>query len=306
MTGLESPIRFFAADECLESVTLPNGRVQLLSTGASSEVTRCEVLAGKRLTLVPEGRVNETYYILQGAFQSEDKSNPRLLRAGEHLVSSEIVKPLIFRALCDTTFLYFSSKPQFHHISGNLTQLRQMAIEVELKDQYTADHCGRLQKLSYTTGRVLGLDQEQLFYLDFGAFFHDVGKTRIPESILLKPAKLDPEEFAVIKKHPQLGKDLLNPTCLQSAGFVVEQHHERSDGSGYPYGLAGDDVSVEASIVAVADTFDAMTTDRPYRKALPAEVAFAELRRYAGIHYPREVVRAFFEAVNRLEPARAA
>ena len=91
---------------------------------------------------------------------------------------------------------------------------------------------------------------------------------------------------------------MLDPTFLRPAGYVVEQHHERLDGSGYPYGLAGKEISTEASIVAVADTFDAMTTDRPYRKALSAETAFAELERFKGLHYPREVVRAFFEVIR--------
>ena len=97
-----------------------------------------------------------------------------------------------------------------------------------------------------------------------------------------------------------LGRELLEPTFMKDAGKIVEQHHERLDGSGYPFGLSGEAVMIESYIVAVADTYDAMTTDRPYRKALLPEVAFAELERYSGIHYPSEVVRAFASAIKRV------
>ena len=104
-----------------------------------------------------------------------------------------------------------------------------------------------------------------------------------------------------------MGCEVLNATFLKEAGIVVEQHHERMDGSGYPYGLSGKDILTESYIVAVADTYDAMTTDRPYRKALSDEVAFEEIRKYAGVHFPKEVIDAFFAAVEVLgERARVA
>ena len=108
-----------------------------------------------------------------------------------------------------------------------------------------------------------------------------------------RSAKLTPEEWEVIKKHPTHGRELLAQTFMKEAATIVEQHHERSDGSGYPKGLSGDKILIESSIVAVADTFDAMTTDRPYRKASTQAEALAELHKYAGVHYPKEVVRAF-------------
>ncbi len=176
-----------------------------------------------------------------------------------------------------------------------------------MKDGYTADHCRRLQRLSYATGQQLGLSQTELYRLDFGSLLHDIGKIEVPVEILQKPGKLTPGEWERVKQHPSLGREMLATTHVKEAGIVVEQHHERLDGSGYPYGLSGKDILTEAYIVAVADTFDAMTTDRPYRKALSDEVAFEEIRKYAGVHYPREVVDAFFEAVDVLgEKARAA
>ena len=176
-----------------------------------------------------------------------------------------------------------------------------------MKDGYTADHCRRLQRLGCATGQQLGLSQAELYRLDFGSLLHDVGKVKVPVEILQKSGKLTPEEWTIIKQHPTMGCEVLNATFLKEAGIVVEQHHERMDGSGYPYGLSGKDILTESYVVAVADTYDAMTTDRPYRKALSDEVAFEEIRKYGGVHYPREVVDAFFAAVDVLgEKARAA
>ncbi len=159
----------------------------------------------------------------------------------------------------------------------------------------------RIQRLSYATGQELGLEPHRLYLLNYGAYLHDLGKVRIPLEILQKPAALTPDEWRVMKRHPTFGRELLEPTFMKDVGPIVEQHHERFDGSGYPHGLAGEEVLLEAAIVAVADTYDAMTTDRVYRKALPPEVAFAEIDKYAGVHYPREVVAAFFTALKQTE-----
>lgn len=170
-----------------------------------------------------------------------------------------------------------------------------------MKDGYTADHCDRLQALSYATGLELGLSTSRLRLLDQGAYLHDVGKISVPIEILQKPSSLTSSEWDAIKRHPTAGRELLDKTFMKEAGKIVEQHHERLDGSGYPYGLAGSDVLIEATIVAVADTYDAMTTDRPYRRALSRDEALAEIQKYAGVHYPKEVVRAFMSAIKKLE-----
>lgn len=101
-----------------------------------------------------------------------------------------------------------------------------------------------------------------------------------------------------MKQHPTFGRELLEATLMKEAGQIVEQHHERLDGSGYPFGLSGSDIPVESAIVAVVNTYDAMTTERPYQRAFEPEEAFAELRRLAGLHYPEEVVEAFLAAIK--------
>ena len=263
--------------------------------------------ANKRLIIVPTGTALEVYYVLSGGLQYALNGSLHRIGPGQHIVVEHIDAPLTLQSLTTTNLLVTSSQPQFYQISHNFEELTQLAVEIEIKDGYTADHCRRLQRLSYATGQQLGLSQTELYRLDFGALLHDIGKVEIPVEILQKPGELTPEEWNRVKQHPSLGREILATTHVKEAGIVVEQHHERMDGSGYPYGLSGKDILTEAYIVAVADTFDAMTTDRPYRKALPDEVALEEIRKYAGVHYPKEVADAFFAAVEVLgEGARAA
>lgn len=285
-------------DSPLEAVSSKGGEFRLLHTHARSELTEMFLHRDTRLALTPAGEILETFYLLSGKLGGELAGNAYMLEPGDTIFTENLPEPFILTALTDTRILYLTEKPQFHTISEHLSQLKHLAVEVELKDGYTAGHCERLQELSYRTGLKLGLSSTELHRLDFGAYLHDVGKTLIPLAILNKPGKLTPDEWAVIKKHAEYGRELLENTFMSESGKIVEQHHERLDGSGYPYGLKEDEISVEAAVVAVADTFDAMTTDRPYRKAMDATFALDEIWRYAGIHYRRDVVSAFTSTVK--------
>lgn len=292
--------------ESLETVSSKAGEIRLLVSEGSTEVIEGVLGRGERITLTPAAGSVETYYLLEGALRYDpsgerrgrERPSPLIVGPGDHIVTKALAEPVTFVAQRDVRFLYVTSQPIFHEVSQKVGELMRLSIEVEVRDGYTAEHCYRLQALSYATGRVLGLPPNRLYLLNFGAYLHDVGKIKVPAAILQKPAALTPDEWAIIKKHPTFGRELLESTFMSEAGAIVEQHHERSDGSGYPYGLSGDAILVEASIVAVADTYDAMTTDRPYRRASSPAEACAEIRRYAGRHYPVEVVEAFFEALR--------
>ena len=278
--------------EALEKVHSKVSTFSLLSTSNNSEVMHLSLKREGRLSLMPSGSITEVFYLLSGELSYEPFGMIKFY-PGDSVTTANLSAPVILTAVADTQLLYVTSKPQFHLLSSHLTELRTLAVEVELKDGYTADHCDRLQSLSYATARELGLYAGNLVVLDYSSYLHDVGKVKVPLSILNKPGKLTPEEWQIIKQHPTFGRELIDQTFMKEAGKVVEQHHERYDGSGYPFGLCGDEISVEASIVAVADTFDAMTTDRPYAVARTEYEAILELRRYAGIHYPKEIVEAF-------------
>ncbi len=285
-------------DNPLEAVSSKSGTFKLLHTHARSELTEMFLHRDTRLALTPAGEIVETFYLLSGKLSGELAGNAYVLEPGDVITTENLSEPYFLTALTDVKILYLTEKPQFHTISEHLSQLKHLAIEVELKDGYTAGHCERLQELSYRTGLKLGLSSTELHRLDFGAYLHDVGKIRVPLTILNKPGKLTPDEWGVIKKHAEHGRELLENTFMSESGRIVEQHHERLDGSGYPYGLKGDEISIEAVVVAVADTFDAMTTNRPYRKAMDATSALDEIWRYAGIHYRRDVVSAFTSTVK--------
>ena len=147
---------------------------------------------------------------------------------------------------------------------------------------------------SVAIGRELGWEGERLATLEMGAALHDVGKIGIEDRVLRKPGRLDDEEWAQMRQHPEMGARLLEqvPFLCASVGCAL-RHHERFDGLGYPDGMLGPDIPIEARVVAVADTFDAMTSDRPYRQGLPTDVALAEIERCAGTQFDPAVVAAY-------------
>jgi putative two-component system response regulator len=149
-----------------------------------------------------------------------------------------------------------------------------LALTIEARDPSTNGHCERLAFQAVRLGRALGLSDDDLDALHRGGYLHDVGKVGVPDAVLLKPGALTTEEFELMKKHPVIGDSLCAPLqSLRRVRPIVRGHHERLDGSGYPDALRGDEVPVLAQVVGIVDVFDALTSERPYRTALPAEAA---------------------------------
>ncbi len=172
-----------------------------------------------------------------------------------------------------------------------------LAAAVEAKDRYTGRHLRRLVEYASRISKAIALPPRAERINEYGALLHDIGKIGVPEAILNKPGKLTPEEFAIIKQHPEIGERICQPLRFgPEIGPIVRGHHERWDGGGYPDGLVGEAIPLGARIVAVADSFDAMTTDRPYRKALPLEQVWETLRTGAGTQWDPAVVDAFISA----------
>src|SRR6202035_1626200 len=152
-----------------------------------------------------------------------------------------------------------------------------------------------------TVGPIVGLDAEQMRRLEFGALLHDVGKIEVPKEILNKPGPLTPAERKVIEQHTITGQTMLENVggVLGEVGLVVRSSHERYDGRGYPDGLIGEQIPVESRIISCCDAFNAMTTDRPYRAALPLEEALDELRAHRGTQFDPAVVDALLALASR-------
>jgi putative two-component system response regulator len=172
--------------------------------------------------------------------------------------------------------------------------LKALVAALEARDLETHGHSERVVSFSLRLGQEFGLNEEQMRSLEFGSLLHDVGKIGVPDAVLRKPARLTDEEWREMRQHPVHGRQILNGiTFLEGASRVVAEHHERWDGSGYPAGLKGEEIDLNARIFAVADAFDAITSDRVYRVGRTYEAALAELRAHAGRQFDPAVVEAF-------------
>jgi putative two-component system response regulator len=173
-----------------------------------------------------------------------------------------------------------------------------LARTVEAKDAYTEGHLRRLERYAEEIGKRMGMDGEALVALRYGALLHDVGKVGVDEIIIRKGGPLTPAEYRVMQQHPVIGERIVQPLRFASGvGPIVRHHHERWDGRGYPDGLAGEAIPLGARIVAVADAFDAMTTQRPYNCALGIDEAIERLRSGAGVYWDPQVVAVFLDWV---------
>jgi putative nucleotidyltransferase with HDIG domain len=185
-----------------------------------------------------------------------------------------------------------------------LSTITSLARTIEAKDPYTGGHTERVAEYALMLARELGFRDEELQAVEVGAVIHDIGKIGIPDHILLKPGRLDSEEFAEMRRHPEISSYILDELELPPVvRDMARNHHERFDGKGYPDGLQGEEIPLAARILTVADAYDAMTSDRPYRRALSRDVAAAEIRRHAGSQFCPSVVAAL--EVCLAGPARA-
>jgi putative nucleotidyltransferase with HDIG domain len=172
--------------------------------------------------------------------------------------------------------------------------LWSLVAALDAREHETSDHSQRVVRYTLAIARRLGVTEADLPNVGRGALLHDIGKIGVPDAILLKPGKLTPAEWVEMRKHPQIGYDILRSIeFLGLPADVVLSHQERYDGGGYPRGLAGDAIPLAARIFAIADTFDAMTTTRPYRRGLPAEAARAEIAKHAGTQFDPRCADAF-------------
>src|SRR5688572_112540 len=192
-----------------------------------------------------------------------------------------------------------------------LASIQSLADALEVKDPYTHGHSLRVSRYSVEIARVIGLDADAIRQIEIGGHVHDIGKIGVREAVLGKPGQLTDDEYDHIMTHPLVGWRILSPLLgdMPMALNVVRWHHERFDGTGLPDGLHGDAVPLEARIAAVADTFDAMTSVRPYRPGVPLADTLAELRRCSGAQFDPICIAAFLEALEAgaidVSPARA-
>ena len=180
-----------------------------------------------------------------------------------------------------------------------MESIETLRYTVEAKDSYTRGHSDRVSAYSVLIGEKLGLPEEDINNLRIGGLFHDIGKIGVPDSILLKEAKLTDDEYSEIKNHPAIGAHILsNATIFKDIIPIVKHHHERYDGNGYPGKLKGEDIPYLARIAAVADSFDAMTSKRTYRNSLPLDVVISEFERCKGTQFDPNLADVFLDILK--------
>ncbi|MBM4306549.1 MAG: HD-GYP domain-containing protein [Deltaproteobacteria bacterium] len=209
----------------------------------------------------------------------------------------------LFTSLADQVAIALDNARLYQELEEMFFQTAEsLADAIEKRDPYTGGHTQRVTTYSLGTAKYLSLKPVELRWLKISAVLHDIGKIGIDDQILRKPDRLNPEEFNQIKRHANMGAEIIDHIKqLKNIIPGIKYHHEQLDGTGYPEGLKGEKIPIIAKIVAVADTFDAMTTDRPYRKEMSKELAIKELKRISGTQLDQIVVEAFLKAYDKGE-----
>lgn len=250
----------------------------------SSRVDRASRFRTRDMICVPVTHRDQVI----GAIQALNKTDGRFDRADLEMM----------QALADKVATALENARLFEQVQSTLYETSEaLAESIEVRDAYTGGHTRRVVDYSLAIGRRLGLDADRLEQLRLAAILHDIGKIGVDDRVLRKPGRLEGDEIRQMKRHPSLGVEILGHIRYFGQALPgIRSHHERYDGRGYPDGLAGADVPAIARIIAVADTYDAMTSDRPYRKGLDKKVAVTEIRSCSGSQFDPEAVEAFVQA----------
>ena len=198
--------------------------------------------------------------------------------------------------------LYQSDRLYHRNKEAHINSIAALTTALEADEPYTHGHSYRVAKYAVRIGKALGMQEQELEILEYGGLLHDIGKIAITNDIICKPGRLTDSEFEVIKTHPTIGADIVEQIkFLSDATELVRHHHERPDGRGYPHGLRAGEISLGCHILNVCDAFDAMSSDRPYRKALTVEQAIEELVRYKGTQFDEQVVDSMLKLYHQGE-----
>jgi putative two-component system response regulator len=199
---------------------------------------------------------------------------------------------------------YLKLKKSYQEVRDSYTEMIfRFALVAEYKDEATGTHLVRIADYSTEIAKGLNLPEKDIYYLRYASAMHDIGKLVIPDAILKKESGLTPDEREVIKKHAFLGSDIFKGThspLLKVSGIISLTHHERFDGTGYPQGLKGKQIPLFGRIVALADVFDALTSERPYKEAYDFDEAIEIIKGQSGAHFDPDIVSAFLKRIKRI------
>lgn len=252
---------------------------------------------------VPKEYANyiERYTIIDGKLEVSWDEKHVTLYPGDFIDAKMYQSVLTCYAEEEVEILFEMTTFYFEKDFNEREILHRDARRIQEVDGYTYHHCARIRDYSIELWKRMKPKENGIKVLSTGSYFHDIGKLAIPIEILNKAGKLTEDEWKIIKMHTTLGAEMMRNheiARLREAAFIVEQHHERYDGKGYPYGLMGDEISLEASIVSVVDAFDAMTTNRVYRGAMTFEEAIQEMKNGRGTQFNPIVIDEFLKMLD--------
>ncbi|MDP4152714.1 MAG: HD domain-containing protein [Bacillota bacterium] len=265
----------------------------------SVEVMLQSVPAGSAMWIDPAENPDtvEFFYILSGSVTLHNENDLIELAQNDSFYVKGLKKTVLMSSKEDLKMLYVVTTPLFVDLACFRDDLQALADKVEAKDMYTRGHGRRVMQYSVALAEKLGLNDISTQNLVVAALFHDVGKCSLSDEILQKAGPLTSEEYRQIIKHPIGSRRLLEPRFGHEIAYIAQCHHERLDGSGYPYGLKGSDLCIEARIIAVADSFDAITSQRTYNKPRSFQDAVKELLSLPEL-YDKKVAEALDEIVQ--------
>jgi putative nucleotidyltransferase with HDIG domain len=291
---------FYKSGDYLNAVEMPQGSAKIYKRVHEKPVQINEYHLKEGYTLYFQPPKNKdglkSYYILSGSVEAfEDK---RICCPGDLVLLNFEDEPYHIKVISDTKVLVHSihedsftaTKNNFHHIYKVLTKIHE-------KDSYTLDHSYQVHQLVEKMGLALGYSGNRMLNLLLAAQYHDIGKINIPDHILNKPGRLTDDEFTIMKSHVVEGKDLIMENFSEDVYQIIVQHHERVDGSGYPLGIKGNRICQEAKILAICDSYDAMISQRIYKKPKSKEEALKELQALKGLLYDSKLVDLFMTIV---------
>jgi putative two-component system response regulator len=252
----------------------------------------------RRIKATPETRLTPVV-LITGLSDTEDRIQG--INAG---ADDFLSKPIDFNELLARTRSLLRLKQYTDELENAEAVLLSLAFGIEARDPYTRGHCERLAQMATRLGERLGVLEEDITALRRAGIVHDIGKVVVPDAILLKPGPLSDQETAVMRRHPVVGEHICAPLrTFRPVLPIIRHHHERYDGSGYPDGLCGEKIPLTARILQLADVYDALTTDRPYRKADVSEVALGIMDKEAARGWwDRELLDAFRVMIREWKP----
>ncbi|MBN2259232.1 MAG: HD-GYP domain-containing protein [Clostridiales bacterium] len=291
--------KVFRSGESISVDTNKAGTFRLMVSDDDFEVFEAEINSGRSIICQPYESKDSlnVCFVLSGKLYH--MNSEKYIVSGEHYAFKNLNETHYLSVVEKSKLLMIRNKGIFNEQISTMNQVMDLMAVIQEKDHYTDEHCNRTGNWAVQVAAKMSLNEESIENIMHAAKIHDVGKVKIPSAVLNKSGILSQEEYDIIKKHPEYGYDIIIDAMeSEEIAEIVLCHHERINGSGYPKGLKGGEIPIESKIIAVIDSYDAMTTNRPYRKAFSKEYAIEELEKNSGILYDEEIINVFVAILN--------